>query len=145
MSHSIHSSALRERLVRQLIVLGEEKQSFLDAYFPMHGKERIQTHRFITQYVSFTEDRLSASNEELEASVFVGCEVTIDYLEYRTTDTFEIVFPHEAEPDRNRISFLSPVGMQLLMGHRDEVIPVAIPSGEMRVRISRIGYPNEES
>lgn len=138
MNHSVQAGSFREQLIHQLIVLGEEKHSFLDAYFPKQGVERKQTQLFLAEYVQFIENELAAVETSLSPAVFIGCEVTIDYIDYQTKDTFKIVYPMDADPEKNCISFLSPVGKQLLMSRRDEVINVATPAGAMRVRMLHI-------
>jgi transcription elongation factor GreA len=138
MNHSVQAGSFRERLIHQLIVLGEEKHSFLDAYFPKQGVERKQTQLFLAEYVQFVENELAAVETGQSPAVFIGCEVTIDYIDYQTKDSFKIVYPMDADPEQNCISFLSPVGKQLLMSRRDEVINVATPAGAMRVRMLHI-------
>lgn len=41
MNHSNDLTRAREQLVEQLVLLGDEKKRFLDAYFAMPGKERM--------------------------------------------------------------------------------------------------------
>jgi transcription elongation factor GreA len=138
MNHSVQAGSFREQLIQQLIVLGEEKHSFLDAYFPKQGVERRQTQQFLAEYVQFIENELANVQTGLSPAVFIGCEVTIDYIDYQMKDTFKIVYPMDADPEQNCISFLSPVGKQLLMSRRDDMINVATPAGAMRVRMLHI-------
>jgi transcription elongation factor GreA len=54
-----------------------------------------------------------------------------------------IVMPEDTNPDEGRISFLSPVGSQLLLGSKGEVRSVHTPSGSMRIRITGIELRSE--
>ncbi|MNZ94333.1 Transcription elongation factor GreA [compost metagenome] len=140
MNHSTLTPGLRESLLNQLVVLGEEKKTFLDAYFAAHIKERSDASQFLADYVTFVEKQLQLKPEEQLATVYIGTEVTIYDMEYKSTDTFEIVYPDEMDPDENRISFLSPLGKQLLMRRIGEVFQVETPSGVMEIRIDNIQY-----
>lgn len=141
MNHSIEFSSVREQLVRQLILLGDEKNRFLDAYFVMEGKERQEIKLFLTKYKELVEKILAMGDEHLLTHVLIGSHVTIEYPEFRTTDSFTIVMPSEADPDENLISFLSPVGKKLLMEPIGEIVSVAAPSGEIQFCIKEIQYP----
>jgi len=138
MNHSLEADSLRDQLRLQLVVLGEEKQAFLDAHAPKQETERKQIYQFITDYVQFIKKELESSDARLPSTVFIGCEVTISYLEDATSDTFRIVYPNDADPEQNCISFLSPVGRQLLMSRRDDIISVETPAGAMRMRMLHI-------
>lgn len=138
MNHSLPIESLRDQLRDQLIVLGEEKHTFLDAHVPKQGTERKQISQFIKEYVQFIEKELESNDERLPLTVFIGCQVTIAYLEDSTSDTFKIVYPIDADPEQNCISFLSPVGRQLLMSRRDDIISVETPAGAMQMRMLHI-------
>jgi len=138
MNHSLPIDTLRDQLRLQLVVLGEEKQAFLDAHAPKQESERKQIYQFITEYVQFVEKELKSSDERLPSTVFIGCEVTISYLDDAASDTFKIVYPHDADPEQNNISFLSPVGRQLLMSRIEDIISVETPAGAMRMRMLHI-------
>ncbi|WP_054027764.1 GreA/GreB family elongation factor [Bacillus sp. FJAT-28004] len=138
MNHSLPLDRLRDQLRLQLVVLGEEKHAFLDAHVPKQGAERKQIYQLLSEYVQFIENELKSSEERLPTTVFIGCEVTISYLEDATSDTFKIVYPNDADPEQNCISFLSPVGRQLLMSRRDDIVSVETPAGAMRMRMLHI-------
>ena len=140
MNHSSDVSLYREQLVKQLLTLGEEKEHFLDTYFSVYGNERIQMSQFLTSYTQFLEKLLTKPGEQQDSAVLIGSTVEITYLEYQTTDVFTIVLPGEADPDEDKISFLSPVGKQLLMTALNDVVTVSTPSGAMRVQITAITH-----
>lgn len=140
MSHSFGVSGLREELLRQLVVLGEDKRFFLDALFRMHDAKRMQASAFLDTYVQFIKEKLTLKDEQLRQYVWIGCTVECDEADSKTSDAFTIAFPHETDPDLNRISFLSPVGNQLLMASVGETRSIATPSGPMRVRITGVSW-----
>ncbi|OMF34701.1 hypothetical protein BK133_11870 [Paenibacillus sp. FSL H8-0548] len=145
MNHSIDFSSVREQLVVQLVLLSDEKNRFLDSYFVMQGKERTEISQFLSIYTQTVQKLLKASDEELQSKVLIGSQVTIEYPDFDTKDSFTIVMPDAADPDENLISFLSPVGKQLLLAGIDEVISVAAPSGAIRTRIAAIAYAGDKS
>lgn len=143
MSHSLPLHGAKTQLLRQLVYFDEEKTAFLDHYFPLYGKERSGVDRLLSGYVSALETIVSDFNEErLHSVVLIGSRVSIRYADDDTEESYTIVFPDRAEPGNNSISFLSPVGMQLLTRKTDETCRLAVPFGEIDVRIESIRYVN---
>lgn len=140
MNRSLQPSELKEQLIKQLIVLAEEKSRFLGTYFPRPDKERADMDQFLNLYTHKVENYLASKQFETESLVLIGSKITIEYLDYQASDTFTIVFPEEADPDENRISFLSPVGRQLLLSKLNETLAIAAPAGSMQVRITNIEF-----
>ncbi|SFF28972.1 transcription elongation factor GreA [Paenibacillus algorifonticola] len=144
MNHSIGLSYAQEQLLVQLAVLGNEKKRFLDAYFVMQGKERMEMDEFLSIYTDAVQELLSEPDmlkeEKLHSLVLIGSQITIEYPDYDTKDSFTIVLPEQANPDHNLISFLSPLGRQLLLARLGELIAVATPSGPMRVILASITF-----
>ncbi|WP_139991257.1 GreA/GreB family elongation factor [Paenibacillus paridis] len=149
MNHSTGLSRVREQLVAQLVLLGDEKNRFLDAYFVMHGKERTEISQFLSLYTQTVQKLLSdpdsLADEGLHSQVLIGSYVTFEYPDFDTKDSFTIVLPDQADPDENLISFLSPVGRQLLLAHLGDLISVAAPSGAIRTRIAAITFTGGNS
>lgn len=140
MSPSILATA-RSNLVQQLVYFDEEKMRFLDHFFPNHGKERTACSVLLTRYVEWLEQITADLNEEiLRKTVLIGSKVTTVFMEDDMEEHFSIVFPHQADPDRNSISFLSPIGSQLLMAAPEEVRTIEIPSGRFSVKLKDIEY-----
>ncbi|WP_338552820.1 GreA/GreB family elongation factor [Paenibacillus sp. KS-LC4] len=144
MNHSIEISYAQEQLMSQLILLGAEKGRFLGAYFAMQGKERLEMDEWLSLYTEKVQQLLSEPDivleEELHSLVLIGSQITIEYPEYETKDSFTIVLPEQANPDDNLISFLSPVGRQLLLARLGELISVTTPAGAMHVIITSITF-----
>lgn len=139
MVHSKLTNEMAKNFLKQLTILEEERIPFLDTYFPMHGNERIRMDQFLTDYVQ-TLRAFLAQPKAFTPTVLIGSEVSLTYLDEQTTDSLTIVFPHETQPDQQQISFLSPIGRQLLMKKIGDVINIEIPSGLLPVRIDQIQY-----
>ncbi len=69
--------------------------------------------------------------------VDVGSHVTIQEEDY-PAETYFLVGPKEADPDKNRISNESPIG-RALIGHRvGEEVVASTPGGDIRLKILSI-------
>lgn len=135
----------REKLVSQLLTLGEEKRTFLDAYFDVHNPERVQLDKQLMAYTERVEQLLAGPDEQLHSVVLIGSRIELEYVDFHTSDTLTIVMPEEADPDEGHISFLSPVGRQLLLGEKGEIRSIYTPSGSMRIRVANIGWASEQN
>jgi len=130
----------REYVIRQLIVLGDEKSRFLDAHTPHQGHERSQLDKLLTTYVSAVETLLALQNDDrLSSVVLIGCHVSITYIADNDTEQFTIVYPDESDPSNHRISFISPLASQLLLKAQGAIVTIETPAGEYQVRIDSIG------
>ncbi|GGH47115.1 GreA/GreB family elongation factor [Paenibacillus silvae] len=135
----------REKLVSQLLTLGEEKRTFLDAYFDVHNPERVQLDKQLMAYTERVEQLLAGPDEQLGSVVLIGSKIELEYVDFHTSDTLTIVMPEEADPDAGQISFLSPVGRQLLLGDKGEIRAISTPAGSMRIRIADIQWASEQN
>ncbi|MEK5252628.1 GreA/GreB family elongation factor [Paenibacillus sp. FSL F4-0125] len=143
MNHSLIYEGSRTQLVQQLIYFDEEKIAFLNQYFPERSKQRSNAETLLSRYCSELEQLLSRFNgEELNSLVLIGSQLQLRYLDDNTTDTYTIVFPNQAEPNDNKISMFSPIGMQLLLAQIGSTCLLAIPSGELSVMIESIKFVN---
>ncbi|CAH1205253.1 hypothetical protein PAECIP111893_02313 [Paenibacillus plantiphilus] len=62
MNHSNDLTRAREQLVEQLVLPGDEKNRFLDAYFAVPGKERTEkASEFLALYTQTLQKLLSAT------------------------------------------------------------------------------------
>lgn len=143
MNHSLLYQGSRTQLVQQLLYFDEEKIAFLNQYFPDRTKQRSDAEALLSRYSSSLEQLLSDFTEEvLNSTVLIGSQLEIRYLDDHSTDTYTIVFPNQAEPSDNKISMLSPIGMQLLLAKLGSTYQLAIPSGELSVKIESIKFVN---
>jgi transcription elongation factor GreA len=72
--------------------------------------------------------------------VYIGTKVTVWYDEEHETEDYVICFPEQIDPDSGYISFLSPVGRQLLLKEIGESLSLKVPTGEVLVTIKDISY-----
>lgn len=146
MSHSALYQGSRSQLVKQLVYFDEERFNFLDQYFPEFGPKRSAAERLISEYVAEIE-RISAdpTPERINSTALIGSQLEIRYLDDgddAPTETLTIVFPHLTDPDRNRVSMLSPMGYQLLLAKPGETYRLDVPSGQIDVRVENIKFVN---
>lgn len=143
MNHSIILQGSNTQLVNQLVFFDEEKQSFLKRYIMDDLKERKRLDQLLTMYTASLENIISkCSQESLNSMVLIGSEVTLCYEEDGYEEQYTVVFPHMTDPSKNWISFLSPIGLQLLMTEMDKSYEFIVPSGTMKVKIIDIKYMN---
>jgi transcription elongation factor GreA len=143
MSPRVKESVWREFFVRQLIMFDDERARFLDAYFPDFGNGRSQADQQLSEYTQVLRQQLADGEEGWCGKVLIGSRVLISYLDDMSTDTLTIVSPHHAVlPEDGSgecpVSFLSPMGKQLLMKPCGELVHVQTPSGRLPVRIEQI-------
>lgn len=136
MNHS--ASWLKEKYNRQLIHLRDEKDAFLDAYFPDFGSRRTHIDKLLSSYTQALDHVIACPMQQWHKIVLIGCRVTLTYLEDKITETYAIVFPDEAHPDHNRISFFSPIAEQLLMRAPGDLLEMETHMGTLHVRIEAI-------
>jgi len=78
--------------------------------------------------------------ESLERIALIGSSVTVKYLDDGDEEEYTLVYPTEADPDRNRISFFSPIGIHLLMASVGEEKVIDSPSSRYPIRIERVRF-----
>jgi transcription elongation factor GreA len=75
--------------------------------------------------------------------VFIGTKVTVLYDDEYETEDYVICYPEQSDPDLGYISFLSPVGRQLLFKKLGDKVAIKIPTGELLVTIKEISFVGE--
>ena len=136
----VSSDQFRDQLIHQLTTLGEEKKQFLDAYFPVYGQKRNEINKLLTTYTLQVKKLLELSDDQLLDTVLIGSRVRVAYLNKPTIDTFIIDHPRLSNLSGDRISFLSPIGSQLLLSSPGDVVTVETPTGVARMRILEIRF-----
>lgn len=143
MNHSVILQGSNTQLVNQLLFFDEEKQSFLKRYIPNDSKERNKVDQVLSIYTASLEKVIGESSQEsLNSMVLIGSQVTLCYEEDGYQEQYTVVFPHMTDSSKNWISFLSPIGLQLLMTRMDEVYEFIVPSGPIEVKIKSVKYMN---
>ncbi|MCK6208460.1 GreA/GreB family elongation factor [Bacillus infantis] len=141
MNHNYPCS--KESFVEQLVYIDENIQELTSLYVsstPVY--ERLKN--FFNKYMLEVEDLIQRNrrNTIIPAlpKVYIGTRVTVAYEEEDDTEEFVICFPGQTDPDAGCISFLSPVGRQLLLRNRGEKVMLKIPTGELPVIIKEITF-----
>ncbi len=143
MNHSLLLQTSRTQLVKQLLYFDEERNGFLNHYYPGKHPQRKQAEELINRYCTVLEQLLSDySEEKLCSSVLIGSRLDLRYLADGYIDTYTIVFPAYTDPAEGKISWLSPLGMQLLMAQRNLEYELEVPSGKISVMIDNISFEN---
>ncbi|MBT2291235.1 GreA/GreB family elongation factor [Paenibacillus albidus] len=143
MNHSTLKQDSRTQLIRQLVYFDEEKTGFLTHYFPEPGKQRAAAEELLNRYCSALEERLADFQEDqLDNQVLIGSELQLRYLDDDALDTYTLVFPESAKPEENKVSLLSPVGMQLLLAEPGRTYELQVPSGQLSVQIESCRFIN---
>ena len=134
-------SGSKTPLINQLVYFDEEKAKFLEQYFTDQSKERTEMEKLLTLYCKKLEQIVADFNEtSLQSTVLIGSQVKLRYEDDDSFETYTVVFPHEAQPDYNRISFLSPIGRKLLMSSMMQSHELDIPSGVIKINVEGIQY-----
>lgn len=133
----------RKQLIAQLVFFDERKHDLLEAFFPAGGKPLELAEKVLEVYVSVVEELLEQFSEDrLHAQALIGSEVRVRETLRGTETSYRIVFPEYADPLWNRTPFLSPLGLQLLLGRQGETYMLELPEGEREVVITAIRYGN---
>ncbi|MBL4953957.1 GreA/GreB family elongation factor [Neobacillus sp. OS1-32] len=105
-------------------------------------QERLK--HFFNLYVLEVEELLNQNRKNAVISffskVYIGTKVTVQYDDEDDFEEYVICFPEQSDPDRGFISFLSPVGRQLLLKEMGEKISLKVPTGKLQVTIKEISY-----
>ena len=70
--------------------------------------------------------------------VSVGTKVTVYDADFEEEIVYEIVGRNEAEPENNKVSDQSPIGMALIGKKKGDVVSVESPGGEYSLKIVKI-------
>ncbi|WP_394185277.1 GreA/GreB family elongation factor [Metabacillus halosaccharovorans] len=141
MNHNIPQH--REHLVQQMVYIDENIKELTNLYNASTPVQE-QLKNFFHLYLLELEELLSAGQKSnLNPSlpkVYIGTRVTVLFDDENDTEDFVICFPEESDPDSGCISFLSPVGRQLLLKKMGEKVMLKVPTGELPVVIKEITY-----
>ncbi|QQE73180.1 GreA/GreB family elongation factor [Brevibacillus composti] len=143
MNRNTLPNSMHRRLVEQLVFFDEQRIPFLDLHFAGKHNERQKANQWLDQYVSTVESLLkdtSGSDTSTLPKVVIGSEVTLHYVDEGLDESLTICFPEQTDPDLGRISFLSPMGRQLLMNPVNEPIRLEMPMGAQEVVVRSIRF-----
>jgi transcription elongation factor GreA len=141
MNHSAIQN--KEYFIQQLVYIDENNKELTNLYLSSTPVQERLKH-FFNLYVLEVENLLKVNQKNNHIlsfpKVFIGTKVTVLYDEDNETEDYVICYPEQSDPDRGYISFLSPVGRQLLFKNIGEKISLKIPTGELSVTIKEISF-----
>lgn len=141
MNHSTLQNT--EDFIQQLVYIDENINELTQLYISSTPVQERLKH-FFNLYVLEVEELLKKNNNKKMISsfpkVYIGTKVTVWYEEDHEADDYVICFPEQSDPDLGYISFLSPVGKQLLLKNIGETLSLKIPTGYVSVTIKEIAY-----
>lgn len=139
-----HLSGTRKHLISQLAFFDEQFAIFLDTYFHDFNRDRQQMDDLIRKYIKKLESILGEDDHALETHlnsvVLLGSSVKLTFVEDGFSELYTVVYPTEADPDKNRISFLSPIGKHLLLANVNDELEIDGPAGKYEVKVEEIKY-----
>lgn len=129
--------------VQQLVYLDENIKEFTNLYLSSTPvSDRLKN--FFSLYSLEVEDLIKENQRKGSISAFpkvlIGTKVTVLYNEDHETEDYIICFPEHSDPDCGYISFVSPVGRQLLLKKLGETLSLNIPTGETVITIKDISF-----
>ncbi|MEH7238749.1 GreA/GreB family elongation factor [Bacillus sp. JJ1562] len=101
-------------------------------------KERNQN--FFSSYNNELKSYLKNEVAESLPMVFIGTKVTVMFDGENDYEDYIICLPNQIDPDTGCISFLSPVGRQLLLRKVGEKVLLNTPAGGLPVTIQNITF-----
>ncbi|NWQ41434.1 GreA/GreB family elongation factor [Bacillus sp. EB106-08-02-XG196] len=141
MNHSAYQG--RDYFIQQLVYIDENIKELTNLYLSSTPIPDRLKH-FFNLYVLEVEDLLKVHQKNNHISFFpkvlIGTKVTVLYNEDNEAEDYVICYPEQSDPDTGYISFLSPVGRQLLFKNIGEKISLKIPTGELSVTIQEISF-----
>jgi transcription elongation factor GreB len=134
------------RLRAELAQLEAERSALLGrvAEPGMHGADAKERLQHLDQRVAYLERSLRTAEVAVMPPaphdvVRFGATVTVRDQRGGET-TYRIVGVDEASPDRNEVSWLSPIARALLNARLGEKVPFRFPAGTAQLEIVRISY-----
>ncbi len=131
---SVRRIEIADRL-KAAIALGDlsENSEYVDA-----KNEQAFLEGEISELESKIKNSVIISKNENGDEVGIGSTVVIRDIEFDEEETYTIVGSTEADPDANKISNESPVGMALIGKTAGETIQVHAPAGVIQYEIVKI-------
>ncbi|QOY35236.1 GreA/GreB family elongation factor [Anaerobacillus isosaccharinicus] len=144
MSHNLAIQGSKMQLINQLVFFDEQMDVFNKQFLPEYNSKRKNVMKVLADYSATLEKVLADfSEEQLKKVVLIGSKVKFRYLDDDETETVTIVFPNLARPEEEIVSFLSPIGLQLLLGKCGEVYELELPVGKVLVEIEEVTFGNK--
>jgi transcription elongation factor GreA len=90
--------------------------------------------RFLRKELQYSKIYTPSDNDNVE----VGKYVTFEFLDDKSTETYQIVGTPEVDIDNGKISIASPIGAALLNHHTGEIVTIQAPNLTYQVKIKEI-------
>ena len=147
------SQSTYEYLVNHLAQLERQKiallNDILSAYAPgTPVDDSAEISRFVDNYVHHVQGLL-AQAQVLDDDrtplpmTFIGCDIKVREVGSDRTQVFRVVSPYETKPAAGHISYLSPLGRNLLLKRPGETLEVKAPGGTFSYRIESVDHPGD--
>lgn len=140
LSQIAHIDSIRETFLKQLVFIEENYNELNNMYlYSTPIQERVKN--FLSLYISELESFIKDEDWNGPLSkVFIGTKVTVLFQDEKETEDYFISLPDHSDPDANCISFLSPVGRQLLLKNVGDEISLVVPNGTVSLSVKRISF-----
>ena len=89
--------------------------------------------------------RVVAPEAVPEAVITMNSTAVLVDVDTRQEETYTLVFPEHADPDRGRISVLAPIGMAMLGYQVGDTFEWPVPDGVRRLKVKKILYQPESA
>lgn len=145
MNRSRSFDQIGKRLLDQVAFFEEQRINLIDTYAASASPaDRQKTLQFIDRYThtvqAIAQEMQQSDTPNPPPVVVIGCEVSLYYKDDQLEENYTICFPEQVNPDSGYISFLSPIGRQVLMRSRNETIQLETPAGSLEVVIKDIRF-----
>lgn len=151
MSSIILTKPVFEKLIEHLIYIEESSDSLVEFIFPEPGKEREDMKLFFRRYVKAIEDELEnvtvIKSHRVGTSpgtlnhfpfVIIGSEVDLEDETGKVSSVYRLIHPDSPSKVKNEITYLSPIGKELLMKNKGSKISIEVQSDIRHLRIKSI-------
>ncbi|MEH7224000.1 GreA/GreB family elongation factor [Bacillus sp. JJ1566] len=129
----------KDYFVEQLQFIDTNFQELKNLYLSSTPlKERKED--FFSSYINELESYLKTEVTEAIPMVFIGTKVTVMFDGENDSEDYFICLPKQIDPDAGCISFLSPVGRQLLLRNVGDKVLLSTPAGGLPVTIQNITF-----
>jgi transcription elongation factor GreA len=113
----------------QLIEIQKSLYKTSNLYFKPLSKERDEFYDLVRKYIQRIEKIVENVNISENADnnfpfVIIGSNVQIIHSQTYEMQTYEIVFPYQEDRLKRKVSYISSLGMELLLKHSGNVITI---------------------
>lgn len=132
------------RIINKLpIYITEEDKSCLQVLIKDARSEQTQRDDLTALDTELNRASVVESDEIPRNVVTINSRVSIVNLDSSERMTLTLVFPEDADVDKNYISVLAPIGSGMLGYRTGDEFEWRVPSGKRRFKIVRVSYQPE--